>query len=361
MIASFNITIRLVIQLVITRANYPHILNPEANPELDMLIKQQEQIWNRSTTLQLDCIANQIAMTDMNFYKTSELRSIKNGKITYEYFCLSTVTRFVKKYYKLFETPEWNKRAQRMMGYSLVGAMLDLYDWYKTQHLEDIEAIHALIDIMFPNYTGDRLHRWILLQYNSRMNTINKLINTLKYSYSFLHITEKESERLISQVKRDNFKDLRDVFKEASVMLYSNKGCIWNGNRIGLGNVLFSLSVKKSSSYSRDLQGWKDGLIDFTFNDSMFYYITKYDITILTHGDDLVVTNNDWHILPVKSPYDGITYHSISKLLKSLCDKANVTRINVLSCNPNKVKIYPDLYKLKTTLINIHEGNVFIG
>ena len=347
--------------LIITRANYPSIHNTTDNHELDIFIKQQAHLWDRTTTLQTDCIADQIAMTDLNFYRTRELKQLVNGKLEYKEFCTSVVTRFVKKYYTLFNSPEWNKKAQKLEGHSLSGAMLDLYDWYKEQGFNSEDSIDKLVSVMFPNLSNDKVHLWAMLRYNSRKKILDKLMYTIKYYYSYLHITGNEALHIISQIKHDKFAELRNVFNVANMSLYSNGRCVWNGNRVGLGNVIFSLSVKKSSLYSRNLQGWRDGLLDFTFNDSMFYYITKYDITIVTHGDDMVVTHNDWHILPVKSPYDGVTYHSISKLLLGLIDTAKVTRINVLSCNPNKVKVYPELYKNKSTLINIHEGNVIIG
>ena len=347
--------------LVITRANYPILHNIDNNPELNVFIKQQEYLWDRTTTLQVDCIADQIAITDMNFYRTRELKLLLQDKLSYREFCINTITRFVKRYYALFENTEWNKKAQKMEGHSLAGAMLDLYDWYREQNLSKEDAIARLADVMFPSVTDEKLHRWIQFRYNGRKRMLDKLIHTIKYYYSYLHITEREAQDIIKQIKRDKFDTLRDVFKLAVLSLYSNSRCVWNGNRVGLGTVLFSLSVKKSPVYNRDLQGWRDGLLDFTFNDSMFYYMTKYDITIVTHGDDLIVTKNDWHILPVKSPYDGVTYHSISKLILGLIENANVTRINVLSCNPNKVRVYPEIYKTKSTLVNIHEGNVIIG
>ena len=106
----------------------------------------------------------------------------------------------------------------------------------------------------------------------------------------------------------------------------------------------------------------RDGLLDFTFNDSMIYYITNYDMTVVSHGDDMVVRNNDWNIHPVKTPYDVATYHSVSKLILSLYNATRDCRdINVLVCNPTKSKVYPEIYKLKDLHVTIYEGNVIIG
>lgn len=348
--------------LVITRANYPRISNVNNNPELDMFIKRQEHIWDESTTLQTDCIADQIAMADFNFYTINELNQLKNGGITYEYFRITVISRFIKKYYKMFDNKEWRNKAQNLVAYALPGAMLDLYDWYKNQGFSNIAAVSSLADVMLPQLnTKTDIQSWAVRRINERATIINKLLEILNIYYSYLHITKKEADRLIEDICCDQFDGLRDVFRVLNPTLFSNRLCFWNGSTLGLGSILFSLSVKKDGPYSRVLQGWKNGLLDSSYCDLLLYYTIMYDLTIVTHGDDMVVTNNDWFIHPVKSPFDGKTYHSVSKLLIAIKNTTDYKRINVLACNPNKVKVDPLLYKDTDYLVNIHEGNVFIG
>ena len=346
--------------LVITRANYPYKPNTQNIPDLEFLLNQQAHIWDGSTTLQTRCIADQIAMSDLNFYNTRQLKQLKEHKITFELFCIDTVTRFIDKYYRLFENMVWNNKAQRMQGFALAGALLDIYDLLKEQGQSEVEIFDILANIMFPKFRDQEdEHRWVCFRLNERKRIIGRLTITFKYYYSYLHITKREADRIISDIRNDRFVTIRRLFTSSAAMFYSNKRCFWDGNSIGLGSVLFSLSMKEDSPRMRNMQGWRDGLLDFNFNDSMFYYITRYDLTIVAHGDDMIATKNDWTIQATKNPFDMRTYRSISKLLISL--REYYTRVNVLSCNPNKSKIYPELYKYKDYLVNIHEGRVFIG
>ena len=348
--------------MVITRTNYPRLVNKDDNPEFDMFIKQQGHIWDRSTTLQTDCIADQLAMADFNFYTTRELDQLKTGAITYEYFRISVITRFIKKYYLLFDNKEWSNRSQHLVAYALPGAMLDLYDWYINQKLGSIGAISSLADVMLPQLKDQiDIQSWATRRINERATIIGKLLDILTLYYSYLHITKKEADRLYDQVRHEKFNDLRDVFRILNPTLYSNRLCFWNGSTLGLGSILFSLSVKNNGPHSRVLQGWKEGLLDSGYCDLLLYYTIMYDLTIVTHGDDMIVTNNDWFIQPVKSPFDGKTYHSVSKLLTAIRNTTDYKRVNVLACNPNKVKVDPALYNDTDYLVNIHEGNVFIG
>ena len=77
--------------MVNTIASYPVAKNPNHISELDMLFKQQSYIWDRSATLQTDCIANQIAMSDLEFYNISELRMLNSGHMSYDEFKNNTV------------------------------------------------------------------------------------------------------------------------------------------------------------------------------------------------------------------------------------------------------------------------------
>ena len=349
-----------MIILVITRANYPFKPIVSEFSDLQFLLQQQAYIWDGSTTLQTRCIADQIAMSDLNFYNTKQLKQLKDHRITFEMFRIDTICRFINKYYRLFENIVWNNKAQRLQGFALAGAMLDIADFYKEQGETEVTIIHILADIMFPKFKNpDDEHRWVCFRYNERKRIVSKLINSFKYYYSYMHITKHEADRIISDIKNDRFVAIRSLFTSLGSQLYSNKRCFWDGNSIGLGSVLFSLSMKNDGPHMRNMQGWKDGLLDFTFNDSMFYYITRYGITIVAHGDDMIATKNDWSIQATKNPFDLKIYRSISKLLLSLKD--TFTRVNVLSCNPNKGKVYPELYKCKDFLVNIHEGKVFVG
>ena len=347
--------------MVITRSNYPYIATND-KPDLAKFISSQDYIWDRSTTLQTDCIANQIAMSDMNFYDTRLLRSLKDGTATYKFFKDTTITRFVDKYYRLFENKEWNAKAQSLEGHALSGAMLDLYDFYKEHNTDEDTTIDNLGQVMFPKFTNDSdIHRWAALKYNSRISMLRTLSESIINYRDVYGIPYQHALSIKQDIKNDRFTELRRLFTKIAPSLYSNKLSYWNGLRVGLGCVLFSLSVKNDSSRTRNLRGWRDGLLDFSFNDSMFTYITKYDFTVISHGDDLMYIKNDYHIQPVKLYTDLKTYHSVSELILAIEKMSWVKRINILACNPNELRVYPELYKDKTHLINIHQGNVFIG
>lgn len=298
----------------------------------------------------------------MDFYHLHELELLRDHKITYEYFRISTVTRFVSKYYALFDNTTWAIKANQMSGHALAGAMLDLYDWYALRKLPDIEIIQNLADVMFPKFLSTmECDQWVLDRIEEYTTIIQKLTDCIRTNYETFNITEKKANGIIWDMRHRNYASIRKVFKDTLPKFYSNKLAMYNGWGVGLGSVLFSISVKNDTSHARNLRGWQDGMFDFTFSDILFYYLTKYDITIISHGDDMVVTKNDWIIQPVKSPFDHITYHSASKLILALKEQPNIKRINLLSCNPNKVKLYPEIYKDPHYLVNIYEGNVFIG
>lgn len=348
--------------MVKTIASYPIMKNPENNVALDMLFKQQGHIWDRSATLQADCIASQIALADLDLYNISELTKLVNNPMLYDEFKTDTVIRFVKKYYALFTDEKWANKAKRLEGYSVAGAMLDIYDLYVEQYGYN-KAYAALTDLMFPMYTDlQDIVNWannLLLLYD---RIRDRLIDSVTQHYDQYHITAQKRDVVIHEMYKYNFTSIRKLLKDLVPGLYSTKRCLFNANRVGLGSVLFSLLVGKHGSYSRNLQGWRDGLLDLTFNDSMLYYLTNYDITVVSHGDDMIVSRNDWNINPVKSPFDVGTYHSVSKLILALYNSTkNCRSINVLACNPNKSKVYPEIYGLSNLHVTIYEGNVIIG
>ena len=356
-------TIWLVITVVNTIASYPIMKNPGNNITLDMLFKQQGHLWDRSATLQTDCIASQIALADFDTYDVKELSHLCDDPMSYDEFKINTVIRFVKKYYALFADEKWHNKAMRMEGYSLAGAMLDIYDLYIEQHKTPDEAYRALASLMFPLFTDliditEWAHKALTVYDKIRYRLIESVMN----NYSEYHITAHKRDAVVYELNKYNFTSIRKLLKDLVPGFYSNKRCLFDGKRIGLGSVVFSLLVNKHDSYTRNLQGWRDGLLDFTFNDSMIYYITNYDMTVVSHGDDMVVRNNDWNIHPVKTPYDVTTYHSVNKLILSLYNATRDCRdINVLVCNPTKSKVYPEIYKLKDLHVTIYEGNVIIG
>ena len=327
-----------------------------------MLFKQQSYIWDRSATLQTDCIANQIAMSDLEFYDISELRMLNSGHMTYDEFKNNTVIRFVRKYYELFENQEWNNKAQRYEGFSIAGAMLDIYDLYVEYYKSETKAYQALSELLFPGLSNfTEIESWsntIIMIYDK---IISKLVDSVCQHADEYHVTKVKADNIRRDLLNYHFGSIRTLFKTIIPAMYSNKRCLFDGNRVGLGSVLFSLSVNKHNSYARNLQGWRDGLLDFSFNDSMLYYLTNYDITVVSHGDDMIVSRNDWDVHPVKTPYTTGTFRSVSKLIQSLLQTSNCRRINILACNPNKSRLYAELYKEDNCYINIHEGNVIIG
>ena len=85
-------------------------------------------------------------------------------------------------------------------------------------------------------------------------------------------------------------------------------------------------------------------------NDTAISYLTKYDVTILSHGQSMTGSNGDkhWVIEAVKTP-NGITPRSVGTMgnakaidMFDLLDqlvKEGYKKINVVSCNPGGVKL----------------------
>ena len=353
-----------MIELIITRAVYPNIKNTKGSFELDQLIKQQDYIWDKSATLQTNCIANQIAITDMNFYSLKDLIRLNEGRITYEYFKLETVQRFVKKYTALFNNDEWSNKAKHMEGHSLSGAMLDIYDWYIAEGSPEIEAVYVLMDLMFPKFRSVEDERlWIRMTLNSIKRKLDKLRSTVLTKYKVMGILPHTAYTIVREMGEERYDKLRELFASLTPKCYrKSAGCL-NMWCIGLGMVLFSIPVKEDTRGIRDLGGWRDGLLTYSYNDSIFHYLTKYDITIVAHGDDLVYLDNDIIIQPTRNPFTPSvpSYKSASKLILALRESHPVKRINLLVCNSNKQRLYPQIYQDRNYLVNMHEGNVIIG
>lgn len=350
--------------MVIENSFYPSIPYWERDPEILTYLKQQDNIWDRSTTLQTRCIADQIAMVDLNFYTNIELHDLYTGRMEYSDFKAACINRFVTKYTRLFNDPRWKNKAQNMEGHALSGAMLDIYDLYREKKFSVEKAVEKLGDYMFPTFTMDKdLTCWVTRIQYKRKTLIKRLKECVTENRSTFNITKIQTGRIVSGLNKEDFGPIRKLMASTlqSKIFYKKGLPMWSGLPVGLGSVLFSVSVSRDVPYSRDLQGWRDGLLDFSFNDSLLYYITNFDLTIIAHGDPLVVTANDWYISPVKLYTNFKEYHSASNLLLAAFEDPNVTTINLLACNPNKVKLLPKLYSDKNHCVEIYSGNVFIG
>lgn len=211
-----------------------------------------------------------------------------------------------------------------------------------------------------PGSREKAIRQWLQLRINWNKGIIACLQNMLTLNAEFLGISEAEMRVLISDLGNESLDSTKALLYKNMDKFLSPDHCILDARPIGLGVIVVSdrMAAESFNDMTVDNSKWKllfNNVNDFERTDTMITYLTKYDLTILSHGgDDFGV----WVIERTKLPNGNeVALHDMDhiKLEEYLreCIKLGFKRINILSCNPGGHKLPNDLIKSNKVLIRM--------
>jgi len=148
-----------------------------------------------------------------------------------------------------------------------------------------------------------------------------------------------------------------ELYEDSKNFFISNGGSALDARIVGLGSIIFSQTIVNDTAKQVELSGWRNGILDFTLNDIAFYYLTKFDATVISHGNKL---KENLYIQPTRSLEGLTTYTNANDLINKLWMQG-CKRIHLVSCNHYGLMLDPKYYLRKDILVLMYNGKVLIG
>lgn len=330
----------------------------DANPVLDY-----ENTCGRityDTIIMGHCVADHIALNDLDFYPLTKMRLLLvNDDILdgWERFMHDVVKDFIDKILERINSKNVSIRYITEEGNYLALFLVDYYEYMKV-HPNCSDPYMAVANFIFPDFSSKKeLRHWLRLRINWKTRMIRKLQDSLLHFYPAYGIQKQHAERIVHDIKEDNFLLLRRLYEDSKNFFISNGGAVLDARIVGLGSIIFSQTIVNDKAKEVELSGWRNGILDFTINDIAFYYLTKFDATVISHGNKL---KGSLHIQPTRS-LDGLeTYDTADGLINRLWMQG-CKRIHLVSCNHFGLTLDPKYYTRKDLLVLMYNGKVLIG
>ena len=191
-----------------------------------------------------------------------------------------------------------------------------------------------------------------------RIEWNTSLIATLRAmvtkNQQILGLTTQQVVELTKDLDSGNINSTKKVLDQHKDEIISKDKTLIDGRKLGLGTIIISDAIANDADNDESNDTMHKGFFismgSFMSNDTAISYLTKYDVTILSHGANMTDSNGEtrWVIEAVKTP-NGITPKSVGSMgnakvidMFDLLDqlvKEGYKKINVVSCNPGGVKL----------------------
>ena len=225
------------------------------------------------------------------------------------------------------------------------------------------------------------IRKWLHLRINWNNGIIKVLQKMVSENAHFLGLTTKQAEFLAMSADEGDVSYIKMAIEKKRSSIMKNDGTIINGKPIGLGSICISYRIaedgRDSDNQNAASHGWYYDIMDLAHNDSAITYMSKYDITIVAHGgwyyssrDDEIHDHKRWCIEflpfpdggnPTKLKIGKYRYYQtdIVEYLEHLIQKG-YKRINIVSCNPEHVRLPKEMILNKRVLIRMNNNNGLI-
>ena len=191
-----------------------------------------------------------------------------------------------------------------------------------------------------------------------RIEWNTSLIATLRAmvtkNQQILGLTTQQVVELTKDLDSGNINSTKKVLDQHKDEIISKDKTLIDGRKLGLGTIIISDAIANDADNDESNDTMHKGFFismgSFMSNDTAISYLTKYDVTVLSHGASMTDSNGEtrWVIEAVKTP-NGITPKSVGSMgnakaidMFDLLDqlvKEGYKKINVVSCNPGGVKL----------------------
>jgi len=329
-----------------------------ANP-----IIRYEEYQNRmseDSIIQGHCLADHLALNDLEFYPLTTMRVllISNNKLKeWEEVKRFITCKFIDKTMERIDDNFYAKRFLTEAGKYTALFIIDCYEYFLS-HPNSGDPYKHIADFIFPKFDNEEeLVKWVKLRINFLTKVRKKIIDSLLKFYPSYGASKEKVMAVINDMNNDEYKMLRWFFEDSKKFFMKNGRTSYNASTVGLGSIIFSQPIVEDNLNLPHMKGWQKGVLDFITNDIGFYYITKYDATIISHGNKI---KSKWQIQPIRSLEGAKTYTDVNELIHQLYIQG-CKKIHLVSCNHYGLDLAPEFYKDNNILIVMYKGKVLIG
>ena len=385
--------------------------NPDISPEIkDRLKKMYTAVSYQGGTLAEHMSVSNIEFIDMK--KAKELVVAENLTEMMEDLVEISYSNYVKKYMDLSKDEQFAKEGgyqTTLHEFQNFGKnMKELMDAGVSQ--DDLGKY--LMGQYFPQRGDDendqqyesKVRRWLKLRINWNDNIIKTLQNMIMTNQKLLGLTTEQALAITKDLQGGSLDSTKLTLEENKDKIISKDHTFIDGKKLGLGTICISDAIAEDSLKNNDQpatqqevearvghRGWYYEVANFWLSDTPITYLTKYDVTIVGHGDTLldeqyktdsdgkiikdkdgdpIIVGGGWIVEKVRTPKGhycetvfsnaGIDYIRMHDLVKQLV-KEGYKRINIVSCNPGKHHLPPSVQNNKRVMVRMSLSSTLIA
>lgn len=219
------------------------------------------------------------------------------------------------------------------------------------------------------------INKWVHLRINWNKGIIRILELMIRNNQKLLGLTTEEVEILSNELKEGKLDGVRDKLEANKDKIISKDHKLIDGRKLGLGCICISDAIAKDSldedSADHMHKGWYYEVANFWSSDTAVTYMTKYDVTIVGHGesDTSEDEKGEWVVEKIATPsghyckpreFMGQDFILMNDLVDQLI-KEGFKRINIVSCNPGAHHLPKHVVDNKRVLVRMNLTSTLIS
>ncbi len=335
---------------------------------------------------------------ELGLFKNSELKEIleaDQSKIIelYNAYISGKIDEIARSTKKLIDEMDDRYNFIQLARQTEEMLMSDWIHMKRDPYLRDHESLckRYLQNKYFPNFEiypeNERptyIKRWLKLKINYNNGIINTLNAMIFNNSKIFNLTNEDVQILTDAINNQNMPKAREFMKKNIGLMLKYNNEVIDGRQFGLGTICVGKTLVHDDTYDRGYRGIFNVEVNVKFTDRIFMYLTRYDVTVITHGGyEEVNTSNgyttkkytqgmstdgfsfdknyideigkpmDWICDPVITPDGKGPYTSMFDMLRQLI-KDGYKRINVTACNGGHLLLPDDIRKSKGVIIQMN-------
>lgn len=304
----------------------------------------------------------------INVYDVKALKKLKESEdicAAYDRYCYNLIRDLAELAVMKFHNPEMaalDERGDSILGLQVIGQIEDQYKYYiKSRKLLEPDAISKIVKMFLPSFTEytDRASR-ITLWADERIAFNEKIVSLLAASVrsknTFWGITPKEANNLALEILDNNLDNFKKIYHKMNANFLTHEGLVFDGRPANLHCICFSEPVVHE--YDLLHRTWYNSIINGSLTESVFTYLTVYDVTIISHGN--MDKSGNWIMEPTITPNGGKKYDKVEAYIRRLVAEG-FKKINVVVCNPGGIRLSPFLMNNPSVHITLHSDYALIS
>ena len=303
---------------------------------------------------------------DLKILSTKRLEAIKKAKTLSEGYNM-LIEGHLDEMLELYTSDPsgFNEKSQQQCGYTIESSMCQIaLDMIKQGKYTLDDIIKYFRSTFYPDFHGTeqeiemQINQWVNLKINYNKSLINCLSNMVKNNTDIFGISMKEADLITQDLSNENYDSIKKLIRRRIYDFIKFDRTVLDFREIGLGCVVISDAANDGFEGYFKYNKWSTSIFDGDITDLAIQYLTKYDITVISHGN--IDTDGRWIVDPVKTPNGSGPYTDMEDYIRKLISEG-FKRINVASCNPGGVILSEDLRKNKKVLIQMSKSSTLIS